>query len=93
MTIFGIIWILIILYCFFQKDIKYMVFITLFSMVLQCANVFAFENFSVGPQVVTNLIFVIRYFIHKKKIIINKKSSFEKWAFILYIMEALVIIY
>lgn len=59
MTIFGVLWILLIVFCLCKQDIKYMLSLTLFSMVLQCSNVIQMGSLSVGPQVITNIAFII----------------------------------
>ncbi|WP_029231643.1 O-antigen ligase family protein [Butyrivibrio sp. VCB2006] len=67
MTIFGVIWALIMLYCFKKADIKYMFFATLIFMTFQCANVLYLHGSSgVGPQVLTSICFIAKFFISSK---------------------------
>lgn len=59
MTLFGIIWIGAIISCF--SRIKNLFALLLLSSVLQCSNVISVGEFAVGPQVITSLVFIIRY--------------------------------
>ena len=65
MTLFGIIWILLIFFCFLHKDIKYMLFLTIISMLIQCSNVFNFPNLRCGPQIITSFAFIIKSLLYK----------------------------
>lgn len=58
MTVFGVLWLGLIGYCFYLDKIKYLAALTLLSMVFQCSNVIAVGNLNVGPQVITNLAFL-----------------------------------
>ncbi len=66
MTFFGLLWFVIVLYSFSRSDMKYMFFVTLLFMTFQCDNVLKMGEFSVGPQLLTSLVFLIKVFIHKK---------------------------
>lgn len=74
MTIFGVIWLgMLIISMFF--DIKYLFLLTILSSVFQCNNVFVFQGTGIGPQVITSLVFVLRVFLlrkHNFKIRLNK---------------------
>ena len=59
-TIFGVIWILVICWCMWQKNIKYMVFITLLFMTFQCDTIFFLGNVGVGPQILTSSAFIAK---------------------------------
>lgn len=83
MTLFGILWIFVLLIFFLKNDDKSMLFITLFSMVFQCTSVLNLPSFSVGPQVITNIIFIIWYILKYKTIKVSHFSKIEQWAFIL----------
>lgn len=58
MTIFGMIWILLILICMIRPKMDGFVFLTLASSVFQCSNVFVFGDIGVGPQIITSAAFV-----------------------------------
>ena len=91
MTVFGIIWITIVGYCFIQKDIKYMAFITLFFMTFQCVNVINFGAFVVGPQILTSLLFIVKSLIYKGFVIkLDKNNIFEN---ILWVVLLGVVVY
>lgn len=60
MTLFSIIWFLIILWCFCKSDIKYMLFYTLLFMTFQCDNVITVSFLGVGPQILTSIAFIIK---------------------------------
>ena len=64
MTIFGVIWIFVIAYCFQKKGIKYMFSATLFFMTFQCANVLYLGSSGIGPQVLTSICFIIKTIIY-----------------------------
>ena len=75
MTIFGIIWMAIIVYCFFSKDIEKMLFLALTSMIFQSTNMIVINEISMGPQIVTCTFFLIKCILIRKewsKISINK---------------------
>lgn len=60
MTVFGLIWLVILLIFTFKRDIKYLTFLTLFSMVIQCSNVIEIGGTGIGPQVITSIVFFLR---------------------------------
>lgn len=60
MTIFGIIWIFLILWAFMKKDIKYMFAMLLLFMAFQSANVVNIDEVSVGPQIPTSAAFIVK---------------------------------
>lgn len=66
MTIFGVLWLIIIISCFFRKSIKFLLFITLFSMILQSTNVISYNGIMIGPQVITCFSFILRCILIKK---------------------------
>lgn len=70
MTIFGILWIFILLYCFRRK--KDIAFLTIISATLQCSNVFVIGSVGVGPQIITSIAFCI-------KMVINNKGRIRLW--------------
>ena len=74
MTIFGIIWCLLIIYCLSKNNIKYITFLTLFSMIFQSTNIIDNKFISMGPQVITNITFII-YCIFKYHSILFKKPQ------------------
>ena len=68
MTLFGFIWLLLILFSFFSSNIKYILFLTIFSMILQCTNIVDTSSIQFGPQVITCLFFIIYYILKIKNI-------------------------
>lgn len=75
MTIFGIIWIIILIFIFFQFDLKKMAFLTMFSMVLQCSNAIVIDKLMVGPHVITNIVFLMLYLFKKRNLKIDKPQK------------------
>ncbi len=63
-TIFGLIWFLILIMCFFRNDVKYMVGITLLSMVFQSASVALLGETGVGPQIPTSIVMIAWCIMH-----------------------------
>lgn len=67
MTFFGIIWACTMVFCFKKRNIKYIFFATLIFMTFQCANVLHISSGrGVGPQVLTSICFIIKYFLHSR---------------------------
>lgn len=65
-TIFGIIWMIILVFVFFKNKAKYMVEITLFSMVMQQASVIFMGEQGIGPQLFTSVAMIIWSISHSK---------------------------
>lgn len=89
MTAFGLIWLYLIFFCYTRKNIKYMVYLTLYSMVIQSSNVISIGNLSVGPQIITNIAFIFLYFINNCSMKIKKNTMYSN---ILILMFGCVII-
>lgn len=66
LTLFGIIWIIAIIICFVNRRIKYLIALTLFSMILQCDNVLMLGDKGIGPQIVTSIFLILRSLIISK---------------------------
>lgn len=66
-TVFGIIWLSLMIYAFFRLKIKHFIFLTLFSMLFQCNNIFIIGTQGVGPQLVTSFCFIIKSYLVKYK--------------------------
>ncbi len=62
-TLFGVIWILLLMFFFFVKDVRYIVSMALFSMVLQCNNIMQLGSTGVGVQVFTALVVLLRFML------------------------------
>lgn len=84
MTIFGIVWFVLIVYCLIKKDIKYISFLTIFSMVFQSTNVINFRGIGVGPQVITCSVFIVVNILKTKKLIIRKPTLLEITMYLLF---------
>lgn len=63
LTLFGILWILIVAYFFCTKRISMMFYLTIFSMVFQCNNIVLIGSIGVGPQLFTSFAFIIKSFL------------------------------
>ena len=86
-TVFGVLWFIILIYMFIHKNPKYMIGITLFSMVFQSTSVVFLGNNEVGPQVFTSAAMIVWDQIHlwgKGKLVIKrrKRSIEEKISFL-----------
>ena len=55
-TIFGLVWILAVLYTLYRKHPKYLIGLTLFSCIFQAASVFVIGENGVGPMIVTSIV-------------------------------------
>lgn len=89
-TIFGFIWLLLIIYCFFSKDEKKMIFLTLLSAILQCDVVIVLgDSNSAGPLIVTSIIFIFWYIL---KNLSNYLLIFDKTTIFSIFLLASVII-
>ena len=52
-TFFGVIWILLLIYCFFSKDYKKILFVAFLSMVFQSNNICTIGETGIGVQIFT----------------------------------------
>lgn len=86
MTLFGILWILLIVFCFFKKDIKYMLFITILSMCFQCSNVFYLNGIGVGPGVLVSYLFFLKSILTNKLKICFVRSNYGIYGLLLIII-------
>ena len=59
-TLFGIIWIVLLIYSFYKTRIQFLISLTLLSMIFQCTNVIELNNQGIGPQLITSITFIIR---------------------------------
>lgn len=76
-TFFGFIWIILCIYCFARKDIKYMLILTLFSMLFQCSNVLILGTLKCGPQLFTSFLFILKSYLYvdRQKIDVPKSNK------------------
>lgn len=65
MTVFGFIWISILIIAMFY-NIKYLFLLTILSSVFQCNNVLVIGNSGIGPQVITSIVFIFRVLMLRK---------------------------
>lgn len=80
MTIFGIIWLLIILIAFCYKDMKPMIYVTVIGMIWQSTNMIDTEKISCGPQLITSIFFIIKSIMYMKiSTKINLKNILFSW--------------
>lgn len=91
-TVFGVIWSIIIIYCFKKVNINYMFFFTLFFMTFQCSNVIMLNaDKGVGPQVLTSICFIVKFFMSSKWKISRFKCDKSMLASIALVAVMLVI--
>ena len=63
-TLFGYIWIILIIVAFLSKDYKPFISLTLFSMIFQSNNVIVINsNVGVGPQIITSFLCLIKLYL------------------------------
>lgn len=62
-TVFGLIWMFFILICFLRRDLNWMTFALLFSMIFQSNNVFVINSLGVGPQIITSIVFIVKSYM------------------------------
>lgn len=59
-TLFGILWLFLLLVLFLKRNDEYVLFITLIGMLLQSDDVFTLGPESgMGPQVITSIFFIL----------------------------------
>ena len=90
MTLFGLIWIIMLIYCF--SDVKKILTLTIISATIQCSNVFEIAGTGIGPQVITSLAFIVRMVFTKDGLIIHKKSKGKDLCLLMLLLLAVIVI-
>lgn len=75
MTLFGIVWIVYLIFCSIQKGYNRILFALFLSMILQCDNVLVLNGSGIGPQIITSLFFIIIYLLKEGFKIRIKKDN------------------
>ena len=75
MTFFGVIWLELLLCCFFVPEISCLVGLTIVSSVFQCSHVALVGNAAIGPQVITSAAFALKMFLTTRKRIRLQKDA------------------
>ena len=57
MTIFGLLWMILIVISMLMPNLNAMMFLTLLSSTIQCSNVIVMGGSGIGPQVITSAAF------------------------------------
>lgn len=92
-TLFGAIWIVLIIMCVCRKKLDNIISVLFFSSVFQCNNVIVWgENGGVGPFAVTSLFFIINYFLLVVKKGDRTNKSKEKMNFGIILIAISIII-
>ena len=69
MTIFGILWLCIVLWDFVKKPVTNTVFLTILFMTFQSTNILYVNGTGIGPGVLTSIVCILKiFFIQKFKI-------------------------
>lgn len=69
MTVFGVLWFVVIFWDFIKKPIANTVFLTVLFMTFQSTNVLYINGMGIGPGVLTSIVLVVKiFFIQKFKI-------------------------
>lgn len=76
-TLFGLIWGLFLIILFFRNDVCGIITMALFSMVLQCNNVMVLGTTSIGVQVFTVFVVLVRLLLLPRRKEEMKKSARE----------------
>lgn len=90
-TLFGFIWLFLLGYNICKKNVAKIVFLTLFSMIFQCNDVFIISSMGIGSQTITSFIFIIfSFFISKYSLKIEKKVVFFIFPWLLLLLIIIV---
>ena len=65
MTIFGILWMLLIVICMFSS-FENIAALTIISATIQCSNVLVLNGSGIGPQVITSIAFILRVWLSRR---------------------------
>lgn len=77
MTLFGIVWILFLLYFIFRQDLEKIIFMTLLSAVFQCNNVILINGSGIGPFIISSIVLLLYYtFFMKKRLTFSRRFDF-----------------
>lgn len=68
MTIFGVLWIALILIGMLMPNLNAMIILTLLSSTIQCSNIIVLGGNGIGPQVITSAAFVIKMLLHRQNL-------------------------
>lgn len=66
MTIFGLLWMTLILISMLLPNLNAMIVLTLLSSTIQCSNVIVMGGTGIGPQIITSAAFLIKMLFYKK---------------------------
>ena len=88
-TLFGILWCLILFWAFLEKNFQKMLVVTCISMVFQCNNILVINGTGIGTQVFTVLVACVRLLLVVSR---NEKEKKPKFVFWLLILLLLVLI-
>lgn len=62
MTIFGILWLCIVLWDFVKKPVTNTVFLTILFMTFQSTNILYVNGTGIGPGVLTSIVCILKIF-------------------------------
>lgn len=90
-TLFGFIWLFLLGYNICKKNVEKVFFLTLFSMIFQCNDVFIIFSTGIGPQVITSFTFIVfSFFISEYSLKINKKVIFFTFPWFLLLLIIII---
>lgn len=92
MTLFGIIWFIILSFAFYKKEMRILVTMVILSATLQCNNVFEIGGLGMGPQFFTSICFVIISVIYMKNNMIVRINKRKATFIILMLFLAIVVL-
>lgn len=88
-TVFGVLWLSLLMVALFLKDFRYMLFCLIVSMTLQCVNVVTFSDSGVGPQVFTCAFFIFKSYLGSQGV----SASRTKLTFYASYLKLIIIIF
>ena len=91
LTVFGVIWLIILTVCICIPDIRPMIFITLFGMIFQSNNILILGGVTgIGPQIITSGLFILKSYTYKTRKIshYNKAVLLSLATLVIYIIFA-----
>lgn len=92
-TIFGVVWFILLVFCFFNRNRNSLIFLLLLSMVFQSTNVVVIMgNVGVGPQIITCSAYFFRILFYDRvsEIMISKFSIVTLFFCVIVTISALV---
>lgn len=89
MTMFGAIWLLLLLYALAKNNKRMIITLVLFSCVFQSSNVFVFGDTAIGPQIISSAVVSVYFLLYKVKsgkfLVTKEIFSIDKTSAVLFL--------